>query len=168
MRPSRYFMEMNTRIQVEHPVTEMVTGLDLVKCQIRIAGGEGIGFTQQDVISRGHSIECRINAEDPEDSFRPSPGTVTTWHCPGGPGVRVDSRLFTGYTVPPYYDSLIGKVITWGHDRCEAIERMQRALGEMRIEGIKTTTAFHQKLLRDPLFRQGGMYTRYVEEGLAA
>ena len=163
-----YFMEMNTRIQVEHPVTEMVTGIDLVGAQIRIAAGDGVGITQRDIESRGHSIECRINAEDPADNFRPSPGTVTGYRCPGGPGVRVDSQLFQGYTVPPYYDSLIGKLITWGATRDEAVHRMQRALGEMRIEGVTTTIPFHRKLLRDPAFVGAGMYTRYIEQEFLA
>ena len=163
-----YFMEMNTRIQVEHPVTEMVTGTDLVKSQIRIASGEGAGMTQRDIVGKGHSIECRINAEDPANSFHPSPGTITAYHCPGGPGVRVDSQLFQGYTIPPYYDSLIGKLITWGATRDEAICRMQRALGEMRVEGVKTTIPFHQKLLRDRTFIGGRTYTRYIEEEFLA
>jgi acetyl-CoA carboxylase biotin carboxylase subunit len=166
--PEFYFMEMNTRIQVEHPVTEMVTGSDLVRCQIRIAAGDGVGMTQRDIASNGHSIECRINAEDPAKNFRPSPGTVTAYLCPGGPGVRVDSQLFHGYTIPPYYDSLIGKVITWGATRTEAISRMQRALGEMRIEGVTTTIPFHKKLLRDPAFVGGRMYTRYIEQEFLA
>lgn len=159
-----YFMEMNTRIQVEHPVTEMVTGIDLVSSQIRIAAGEGVGLSQKDIVSRGHSIECRINAEDPENGFNPSPGIVTGYHCPGGPGIRVDSHLFQGYTIPPYYDSLIGKLIAWGNDREEAIRRMQRALGELRVEGIKTTIPFHRRLLEDDQFRAGKIYTRYIEE----
>jgi acetyl-CoA carboxylase, biotin carboxylase subunit len=163
-----YFMEMNTRIQVEHPVTEMVTGIDLVGAQIRIAAGDGVGITQRDIESRGHSIECRINAEDPADNFRPSPGTVTGYRCPGGPGVRVDSQLFQGYTVPPYYDSLIGKLITWGATRDEAVHRMQRALGEMRIEGVTTTIPFHRRLLRDPAFTGASMYTRYIEQEFLA
>jgi acetyl-CoA carboxylase biotin carboxylase subunit len=163
-----YFMEMNTRIQVEHPVTEMVTGADLVRCQIRIAAGDGVGMTQRDIASHGHAIECRINAEDPSDNFRPSPGTVTGYRSPGGPGVRVDSQLFQGCTIPPYYDSLIGKVITWGATRDEAIRRMQRALGEMRIDGVTTTIPFHRKLLRDPVFDSGRMHTRYIEQEFLA
>ena len=163
-----YFMEMNTRIQVEHPVTEMVTGADLVRSQIRIAAGEGVGMAQRDIASRGHAIECRINAEDPADNFRPSPGTVIAYQCPGGPGVRVDSQLFQGYTIPPYYDSLIGKLITWGGTRDEAIRRMQRALAEMRIDGVTTTIPFHQKLMRDPAFVSGGMHTRYIEQEFLA
>ena len=163
-----YFMEMNTRIQVEHPVTEMVIGSDLVREQIRIAEGEGVGMTQSDVVSRGHAIECRINAEDSSQNFRPSPGTVTEYHCPGGPGVRVDSQLFHGYTIPPYYDSLIGKLITWGGTRDEAIRRMERALAEMRIDGVTTTIPFHRKLMRDPAFVGGRMHTRYIEEAFLA
>jgi len=163
-----YFMEMNTRIQVEHPVTEMVTGTDLVESQIRIASDEGVGMTQRDIVSKGHSIECRINAEDPANTFNPSPGTVTAYHGPGGPGVRVDSQLFQAYTVPPYYDSLIGKLITWGATREDAIRRMQRALGEMLVEGVKTTIPFHQKLLRDRTFIEGGIHTRYIEEEFLA
>ncbi len=160
-----YFMEMNTRIQVEHPVTEMVTGIDLVGSQLRIAAGEGVGVEQQDIVSRGHSIECRINAEDPANHFRPCPGTIAALLCPGGPGIRVDTHVFQGYTIPPFYDSLIAKLIAWGADRHTAINRMQRALGEMRIEGVKTTISFHQKLLQDPTFREGRMYTSYVEHG---
>jgi acetyl-CoA carboxylase, biotin carboxylase subunit len=159
-----YFMEMNTRIQVEHPVTEMVTGADLVKCQIRIAAGEGSGYDQRDITSTGHSIECRINAEDPDQGFAPSPGRVTGFHCPGGPGIRVDSQLYQDYVIPPYYDSLIAKLIAWGRDREEAISRMQRALAEMRVEGVKTTIPFHQKLLDDAQFRAGKVYTRYIEQ----
>ena len=166
--PAFYFMEMNTRIQVEHPVTEMVMGLDLVAAQIRIAAGDGVGIAQRDIASRGHSIECRINAEDPSDNFRPSPGTVTAYRCPGGPGVRVDSQLFQGYAIPPYYDSLIGKVIAWGATRDEALRRMQRALGEMCIEGVTTTIPFHRKLLRDRAFTGPSMYTRYIEQEFLA
>ena len=163
-----YFMEMNTRIQVEHPVTEMVTGIDLVRRQIRIAAGDGVGLAQSDIVSRGHSIECRINAEDPESGFAPSPGIVTGYHCPGGPGIRVDSHLFQGYVIPPFYDSLIGKLIAWGNDRDEAIRRMRRALAEMRVEGVKTTIGFHRRLLEDEQFRAGNIYTRYVEEKFLA
>ena len=163
-----YFMEMNTRIQVEHPVTEMVTGTDLVKSQLRIAAGDGVGMAQQDIVSRGHSIECRINAEDPANNFSPSPGTITAFLCPGGPGIRVDTHIFHGYTIPPFYDSLIAKLISWGADREEAISRMQRALGEMRVEGVKTTIPFHQKLLQDRTFREGRMTTRYIEQEFLA
>ena len=159
-----YFMEMNTRIQVEHPVTEMVLGIDLVESQIRIARGEGLPMKQADVVARGHAIECRINAEDPSKGFAPSPGTLATYRAPGGPGIRIDTHAFQGYTVPPYYDSLIAKLIAWGTDRDEAIRRMQRALKELRIEGVMTTTSFHRKLLRDPAFRAGDVHTRYVEQ----
>ena len=151
---SFYFIEMNTRIQVEHPVTEMVTGIDLVREQIRIASGEPLGYKQRAITLRGHAIECRINAEDPEH-FVPSPGTVTTWLPPGGFGVRVDSHLMPGAVVPPYYDSLIAKIIVHGRDRAEAIARMQRALAETQVEGVKTTIPYHQKLLADPAFLSG-------------
>jgi acetyl-CoA carboxylase, biotin carboxylase subunit len=149
-----YFIEMNTRIQVEHPITEMVTGIDLVREQIRIASGEPLGYKQGAIALRGHAIECRINAEDPEHFF-PSPGTVTAWLPPGGYGVRVDSHLMPGAMVPPYYDSLIAKIIVHGHDRAEAIARMQRALAETVVEGVKTTIPYHQKLLADPAFLSG-------------
>ena len=151
---SFYFIEMNTRIQVEHPVTEMVTGIDLVREQIRIASGEPLGYRQRAITLRGHAIECRINAEDPEH-FVPSPGTVTTWLPPGGYGVRVDSHLMPGAIVPTYYDSLIAKIIVHGRDRAEAIARMQRALAETQVEGVKTTIPYHQKLLADPAFLSG-------------
>jgi acetyl-CoA carboxylase biotin carboxylase subunit len=151
---SFYFIEMNTRIQVEHPVTEMVTGIDLVREQIRIASGEPLGYKQRAITLRGHAIECRINAEDPEH-FVPSPGTVTAWLPPGGYGVRVDSHLMPGAVVPPYYDSLIAKIIVHGRDRAEAIARMQRALAETHVEGVKTTIPYHQKLLADPAFLSG-------------
>jgi acetyl-CoA carboxylase biotin carboxylase subunit len=149
-----YFIEMNTRIQVEHPITEMVTGIDLVREQIRIASGEPLGYKQGAIALRGHAIECRINAEDPEH-FVPSPGTVTAWLPPGGYGVRVDSHLMPGAVVPPYYDSLIAKIIVHGRDRAEAIGRMQRALAETVVEGVKTTIPYHQKLLADPAFLSG-------------
>jgi len=149
-----YFIEMNTRIQVEHPVTEMVTGIDLVREQIRIASGESLDYNQRAITLRGHAIECRINAEDPEH-FVPSPGTVTAWLPPGGYGVRVDSHLMPGAVVPPYYDSLIAKIIVHGRDRAEAIARMQRALAETHVEGVKTTIPYHQKLLADPAFLSG-------------
>ena len=151
---SFYFIEMNTRVQVEHPVTEMVTGIDIVREQIRIASGEPLGYKQSAVTLRGHAIECRVNAEDPEH-FVPSPGTVTTWLPPGGYGVRVDSHLMPGAAVPPYYDSLIAKIIVHGRDRAEAIARMQRALAETVVEGVKTTIPYHQKLLADPAFISG-------------
>ena len=149
-----HFIEMNTRIQVEHPVTELVTGLDLVREQIRIAAGEPLGYRQDAVRWTGHAIECRINAEDPEH-FTPSPGLVTAWVPPGGPGVRVDSHLMAGYAVPPYYDSLVAKIIVHGRDRAEAVARMHRALSETVLEGIKTTIPFHLKLLADPTFLAG-------------
>jgi acetyl-CoA carboxylase biotin carboxylase subunit len=162
------FMEMNTRIQVEHPVTEQVTGIDLVKEQIRVAAGEplkrnGEGF---DVL-RGHAIECRINAEDPARNFAPCPGTITTFHAPGGPGVRVDTHAYDGYRVPPNYDSLIAKVITHGEDRPEAIARMRLALDSTIIEGIETTIPFLLELMDDPLYVSGDVDTGFVERRMA-
>ena len=159
-----YFMEMNTRIQVEHPVTEEVTGIDLVKEQILVAAGEPMTFRQQDVKWTGHAIECRINAEDFERGFRPSPGQVTYWYKPGGPGLRVDSHVYAGYVIPPYYDSMIGKLIAYGKDRAEAIRRMQIALEEMIVEGVKTTIPFHRLALASEKFRTGDLSTRFVEE----
>jgi len=159
-----YFMEMNTRIQVEHPVTEMVTGIDLVAEQLRIAGGESISFTQDQVHLNGHSIECRINAEDSSHNFRPSPGRITGWLPPGGPGVRVDSHVYTGYDIPPFYDSLIGKVIVWGNDRETALKRMKRALNECAVTGIPTTIDFHLKLLDRGEFIRGDVHTKFVEQ----
>jgi acetyl-CoA carboxylase biotin carboxylase subunit len=161
-----YFIEMNTRVQVEHPVTELVTGVDIVKEQIRIASGEGMSVQQSDVIMRGHAIECRINAEDPR-TFMPSPGTITAYHAPGGPGVRVDSHIYDGYRVPPYYDSMIGKLITYGESRSAAIARMRIALSEIVIEGIKTNIALHQELMRDAGFIAGGFNIHYLEKRLA-
>jgi len=149
-----YFIEMNTRIQVEHGVTEMRTGLDLIREQIRIAAGESLGYRQDAIRLEGHTLECRINAEDP-DTFMPSAGRVTLWVPPGGPGVRVDSHLMSGYTVPPYYDSLLAKIIVRGRDRAEAMERMRRALGETLVEGVKTTIPFHLRVLSDPAFVEG-------------
>ncbi len=160
-----YFIEMNTRIQVEHPVTEMVTGMDLVREQIRIAAGEPLGLTQEAIGLVGHAIECRINAEDP-GTFAPSPGRVTAWVPPGGPGVRVDSHLFASYTIPAVYDSLIAKIIVHGRDREEAIRRMRRALSETIVEGIKTTIPFHQRLLADPAFLAGGFPLPRLEVSL--
>ena len=157
-----YFMEMNTRIQVEHPVTEMVTQIDLMKEQIRIAAGEKLGYKQKDICIKGYSIECRINAEDSENNFCPSPGTITAYHAPGGFGVRMDSAVYEGYTIPPCYDSMIGKLIVWGHTREEAIERMKRALGEFVIEGVKTTKPFHLKVLDNPYFRKGDVDTSFM------
>ncbi len=161
-----YFMEMNTRIQVEHPVTEMVTGVDLIAEQIKIAGGDNLEFTQDDIQLNGHAIECRINAEDPSHNFRPSPGKITGWLPPGGPGVRVDSHVYTGYEIPPFYDSLIGKLIVWGKDRNTAIKRMNRALNECAVTGIPTTINFHLSLLNKRKFMEGKIYTKYVEEEL--
>jgi len=158
-----YFMEMNTRLQVEHPVTEMVTGIDLVKEQIKIAAGIPLSYRQEDITWRGHAIECRINAEDPQKDFRPSPGLVTNLLIPGGFGVRFDTYLYQGYRIPPYYDSLIGKLITWGEDRAAAIDRMQRALGELVIEGVKTTIPFHQVVLRNAFYRKGEVYTNFIQ-----
>ena len=161
-----YFMEMNTRIQVEHPVTEMVTGVDLIAEQIKIASGNQLDFTQEDIKLNGHAIECRINAEDPMHNFRPSPGRITGWLPPGGPGVRVDSHVYTGYEIPPFYDSLIGKLIVWGKDRNTAIRRMNRALNECAVTGIPTTINFHLTLLDKDKFKEGKIHTKYVEEEL--
>ncbi len=158
-----YFMEMNTRIQVEHPVTEEVTGLDLVKGQIRVAAGERLSLAQDEVECRGHAIECRINAEDHEHGFRPSPGTIGYWYKPGGPGIRVDSHVYAGYTVPPYYDSMIGKLIAYGKDRPEALRRMEIALEEMIVEGVKTTIPFHLLAVPSARFQQGDLDTGFVE-----
>ncbi|GIX06816.1 MAG: acetyl-CoA carboxylase biotin carboxylase subunit [Candidatus Poribacteria bacterium] len=158
-----YFLEMNTRIQVEHTITEMVTGVDLIKWQIRIAAGDRLDISQGDVAFHGHAIECRINAEDPTNGFAPSPGKVTRYHPPGGPGIRVDSHLYAGYTVPPYYDSLVAKLIAHGKDRSEAIARMRRALDECVIEGIRTTIPFHRRVMEDPAFLGGKVYTNFLE-----
>lgn len=159
-----YFMEMNTRIQVEHPVTEMITGLDLIAEQIRIAQGEPLSLTQDQVQLRGHAIECRINAEDPTHQFRPCPGRILAYLPPGGPGVRVDSHVYPDYEIPPHYDSLIGKIIVWGATRDQAIARMRRALHECAITGLPTTLAFHQKILEHPHFLRGEVYTNFVEQ----
>ncbi|MCY7275048.1 MAG: acetyl-CoA carboxylase biotin carboxylase subunit [Phormidesmis sp. CAN_BIN44] len=159
-----YFMEMNTRIQVEHPVTEMITGIDLIAEQIRIAQGEALSFTQDQVVLRGHAIECRVNAEDPDFNFRPSPGRISGYLPPSGPGVRMDSHVYTDYEIPPYYDSLIGKLIVWASDRPSAIRRMKRALRECAITGLPTTIAFHQKILETPEFLRGEIYTNFVEK----
>ena len=159
-----YFMEMNTRIQVEHPVTELVTGMDLISEQLRIAGGEKLQFSQSDIKIQGHAIECRINAEDPSHNFRPSPGKITGWLPPGGPGVRVDSHVYTGYDIPPFYDSLIGKLIVWGRDRDAALKRMERALNECAVTGITTTIDFHLTLLKRKEFIKGDVHTKFVEQ----
>lgn len=158
-----YFMEMNTRIQVEHPVTEMITGLDLIAEQIKVAQGEKLSFSQKDVQLNGHAIECRINAEDPDHGFRPNPGRISGYLPPGGFGVRMDSHVYTDYEIPAYYDSLIGKLIVWGHDRETAIKRMKRALRECAITGIPTTINFHQKILDNPAFLAGEVYTNFVD-----
>lgn len=160
-----YFIEMNTRVQVEHPVTEMVTGVDIVKEMLRIAGGEKLSIKQRDVVVRGHALECRINAEDP-DNFMPSPGLVRYFHAPGGNGVRVDSHLYDGYRVPANYDSLIGKIITYGCDRDEALARMRNALDELVVDGIKTNTPLHKNLVRDIEFCKGGVNIHYLEHKL--
>ena len=159
-----YFMEMNTRIQVEHPVTELVTGIDLISEQLRIAGGEKLQFSQSEIKLEGHAIECRINAEDPTHNFRPSPGKITGWLPPGGPGVRVDSHVYTGYDIPPFYDSLIGKLIVWGRDREAALKRMERALNECAVTGITTTIDFHLTLLKRKEFIKGDVHTKFVEQ----
>jgi len=160
-----YFIEMNTRVQVEHPVSEMITGVDIVKEQLLIASGLPLSFKQEDIIFRGHSFECRINAEDPV-TFMPQPGTINAYHAPGGNGVRVDSHIYNGYTVPPNYDSLIGKVITYGHDREAALSRMRIALDEMVIDGIKTNIPLHEDLVRDESFKKGGVNIHYLEKKL--
>jgi acetyl-CoA carboxylase biotin carboxylase subunit len=161
-----FFIEMNTRIQVEHPVTELVTGIDLVQQQIRIAAGEKLPFRQRDVEMRGHAIECRINAEDPY-KFTPSPGRITSYHPPGGPGIRVDSHVYAGYTVPPHYDSMVGKVIAYGATRDQAMRRMRVALSEMVVEGIQTNIPLHRELLLDARFVRGGTSIHYLEQKLA-
>ena len=162
-----YFIEMNTRIQVEHPVTEMITGVDLVQEQIRVAAGEKLRFRQRDLNFRGHAIECRINAEDPY-TFVPFPGKISAYHPPGGPGIRVDSHIYQGYTVPPHYDSMVAKVIAYGDTRDQAIRRMRIALSEMSISGIKSNIALHQELMYDAGFIKGGMNIHYLEKKLAA
>jgi acetyl-CoA carboxylase biotin carboxylase subunit len=158
-----YFLEVNKRIQVEHPITEEVTGIDLVKQQIMIAMGEPLRIAEKDVTFRGHAIECRINAEDPFDGFRPCPGRIEMYYAPGGRGVRVDSHAYAGYTIPPHYDSMIGKLITYGKDRREAMDKMSRALSEYMITGVKTTISFEQAILRDPNFRRGVYSTNFIE-----
>jgi len=160
-----YFIEMNTRLQVEHPVTELITGVDIVKEQLKIASGEPLSFKQEDLEIRGHAIECRINAEDPK-TFMPSPGRVDTWHPAGGPGVRIDSHLYSGYTVPPYYDSMIGKLITWGDTRASAIARMQNALNEMVVDGINTNILLHREIFQHAAFKAGGTDIHYLEKRL--
>jgi len=158
-----FFMEMNTRIQVEHPVTELVTGIDLIKEQLTVAAGQPLSFAQEDIVLDGWAIECRINAENPAKNFMPSPGRITGYLAPGGFGVRVDSAAYTGYSIPPYYDSMIAKLIVWGKDRNEAIERMKRALGEFVVEGITTTIPFHLKVLEHEVFVSGHFDTKFLE-----
>jgi acetyl-CoA carboxylase biotin carboxylase subunit len=162
-----YFIEVNARIQVEHPVTEMVTGVDLIKSQLRIAAGEPLPFSQEDIKSTGHAIECRINAEDPARNFQPSPGRIERLIVPGGYGVRFDSHAYSGYTVPPYYDSMVGKVIAYGATRDQAIRRMRVALSEMVVQGIDTNIPLHQDLLTDTRFLRGGTSIHYLEQKLA-
>jgi len=160
-----YFIEMNTRIQVEHPITEMITGIDIVKEQLRIASGEKLSLKQSDIVIKGHAIECRINAEDPRN-FMPCPGTITHYHAPGGPGIRIDSHIYSSYKVPPYYDSLIAKVIAYGEDRNIALAKMRNALEEMVIDGIKTNLPLHQDILRGSAFQKGGVNIHYLEQWL--
>jgi acetyl-CoA carboxylase biotin carboxylase subunit len=159
-----YFLEVNKRVQVEHPVTEEVTGIDLVRYQILLAMGEPLQHSQGDIQIKGHAIECRINAEDPFDDFRPSPGRIEMYFQPGGRGVRVDTHAYAGYTIPSMYDSMIGKLITTGKDRREAMDRMNRALAEYMITGIKTTVSFQQAIMQDPNFRRGVYSTGFVEQ----
>jgi acetyl-CoA carboxylase biotin carboxylase subunit len=158
-----YFLEMNTRIQVEHPVTEMVTGIDIVRQQIRVAAGNPMGIAQEEVSTHGHAIECRINAEDPENNFRPSPGKITAFHVPGGLGVRVDTHAYSGYVIPSQYDSLLAKLITFGETRDEAVARMLRALDEFVIEGVPTTIPFQRMAISHPDFRAGTISTDFVQ-----
>ncbi|MEM9102468.1 MAG: acetyl-CoA carboxylase biotin carboxylase subunit [Pseudomonadota bacterium] len=160
-----YFIEMNTRVQVEHPVTEMITGVDIIKEQLRVAAGQPLSFRQENIGMRGHSIECRINAEDPTN-FTPSPGTITRFHAPGGPGVRMDSHIYASYSVPPYYDSMIGKLITYGETREVAIARMQMALEEIVIDGIKTNIPLQRRIIDDSNFQKGGTNIHYLEQHL--
>jgi len=160
-----YFIEMNTRLQVEHPVTEMITGIDIVKEQLRIASGEKLKITQDDVKIKGHAIECRMNAEDPK-TFMPSPGDIKLWHMPGGPGIRIDSHIYSGYRVPPYYDSMIGKIISFGNNRLSAMTRMENALKEIVVEGIKTNIPLHQEILQHSAFKNGGTNIHYLEKRL--
>ncbi len=162
-----YFLEMNTRIQVEHPVTEVTTGFDLVKEQILVAAGEPLSFTPEPAVLRGHAFEFRVNAEDPEKNFRPSPGQITTFHPPGGPGVRLDTHVYAGYHVPPYYDSLLAKLIVSGKTRDEALVRARYALGSFVIEGVSTTIPFLSQLLHDEAFQRGDIDTHFVERFLA-
>lgn len=161
-----FFLEMNTRIQVEHPVTEMITGIDLVREGISIADGKKISIKQKDIEIRGHAIECRINAEDPRNNVLPQPGLIEKLRYPSGPGVRFDTMLYEGYNIPPFYDSLLGKLIVWDKDRSSAIERMKRALVELEITGIETTKTIHQALINDSQVRQGDVYTSFLDDWL--
>jgi len=158
-----YFLEMNTRVQVEHPVTEMVTGTDIVAEQLRIADGEPLSVDAAPLVLEGHAIECRINAEMPEAGFRPSPGRITQWEAPEGPGIRVDTHCFEGYFVPPFYDSMIAKLVVHGGDRAQAVRRMDEALARMRIGGIHTTVAFHRAVIAHPDFQEGRVTTDWLE-----
>lgn len=160
-----YFIEMNTRLQVEHPVTEMITGIDIVKEQLKIASGEKLAIKQKDVKIKGHAIECRMNAEDPK-TFMPSPGDIKLWHMPGGPGIRIDSHIYSGYRVPPYYDSMIGKIIAFGNNRKSAMTRMENALKEIVVEGIKTNIPLHQEIFQHSAFKNGGTNIHYLEKRL--
>jgi acetyl-CoA carboxylase biotin carboxylase subunit len=160
-----YFIEMNTRVQVEHPVTELITGVDIVKEQLKIAAGEGLSYRQEDIRWAGHAVECRINAEDPK-SFLPCPGTITQYHAPGGPGIRVDTHIYNGYVVPPYYDSMIAKLIAYGNDRTSALARMRGALSEIVIDGIRTNIDLHQEICSDSAFIGGGTDIHYLEKKL--
>lgn len=161
-----YFIEMNTRIQVEHPVTELVTGVDLIKEQIRVAAGEKLGYSQKDIKINGWAIECRVNAEDPSRNFMPSPGKISGYLAPGGIGVRVDSAAYEGYVIPPFYDSMVAKLIVWGKDRNEAISRMKRALEEYVVEGVKTTIPFQLRILDNAFFQRGDFYTNFIQRRL--
>jgi len=161
-----YFLEVNTRLQVEHPVTELVTGHDLVKLQIRIAAGETLPFSQNEVVLSGHAIECRLYAEDPANNFFPSPGTILSLRTPMGPGIRLDDGVYEGFTVPTDYDPMLGKLIAWGQNRAEAIARLERALGEYSVTGIKTNAALFSRILRDPEFIAGEIYTRWLDQRL--
>jgi acetyl-CoA carboxylase biotin carboxylase subunit len=162
-RNNFYFMEMNTRVQVEHPVTELVTGLDIIRDQILIASGDRLPHSQSDIEFRGHALECRINAEDPV-THKPSPGKITSWHAPGGPGVRIDTAAYAEYVIPPYYDSMIAKLIVHAANRDEAIRRMDRALDMFVLEGVKSTIPLHRQILRTPEFKSGDIYTKFVED----
>jgi pyruvate carboxylase subunit A len=159
-----YFLEMNTRLQVEHPITEMITGVDLAKEQLRVASGLELSYEQSDIQARGWAIECRINAEDPSNNFMPAPGKIIRYGEPGGPGVRVDSGVYAGFEIPPFYDSLIAKLVVWGQDRKEAITRMNRALWEYQISGVKTNIPMHHVILADEYFKRGEYTTHFIEE----